>query len=493
MADSDRAVNTLAVATLAFVLCGTVAPVHALGANTAASNRTRQSQAVDTIVRAQMKRRGIPGAQVAVIDHDHIVFRHAYGTADIATQAPVTERTLFPINSATKAFTGVACMQLVEQGSLDLNAPISTYLDGLPDSWRAVTIRQLMTHMSGLPDIIDGSGATIEGGDEARAWTKVYSLPLQFKAGEHFSYNQTNYALLQRIVSKLTGKPFTGLIAGSQFKPSGMTATTFGDSTSLATGTAVSYHRVFPGKDGKGELDTVQEVYPEFMRSGAGIDTSADELAKWLIRVQAGAFFKTKGTLARMWTPDTLNSGMPGPRTPGWIVKRQGAHPAVGAEGGGRAAFAVYPQDGVAVIILTNLAGANPEELLDQVAANYITGFALSPIDRLRVALEAQGFDKAPGVFQTLRDKDAAFDVAEADLNRWGYRLLLSGKGDDALEVFKLVVRLHPDSGNAYDSLAGGYEALGDKTRAIANYQASLKLDPTNTNAVDRLKALAAN
>ncbi len=481
------------VAIVALVLSGSVGPVPVLAGVKAVATRGIEAENLDTIIKAQMKRRGIPGMQAEVIDHGRVAFLRAYGTADLQSGAPVTLQTTFPINSATKAFTGVACMQLVEEGKMDLNAPVSTYLDDLPPSWRAVTIRQLMTHMSGLPDIIDTTGATIEGGDEVRAWAKVYTLPLQFKPGEHFSYNQTNYALLQRIVARLTGKSFTDLIAQTLFKPAHMSSTAFGDSTTLTSGTAVSYHLVFPGKDGKGELEKVYEAYPDFMRSGAGINTTASDLAHWLIRVQSGAFFKKTGTLTRMWTPDTLNNGALGPRTLGWIIKRQGEHPAVGAEGGGRAAFAVYPNDGVTVVILTNLAGANPEELLDQVAANYIADFKLTPIDRLRVALEAQSFDKAIPIYQALHARDTGFTVAEPDLNRWGYRLLLSGKGNDALEVFKLVVALHPDSGNAYDSLAGGYEALGDKIDAITNYKTSLKIDPTNTNAVERLHVLGAN
>jgi CubicO group peptidase (beta-lactamase class C family) len=479
--------------TAAVVFCTASLPFQLRASGAYAPGISASSEKIDAILKDQMKRRGIPGLQAAIIDHGQIVFLNAYGVADIHTGAAVTDKTLFPINSATKAFTGVACMQLVGEGRLDLNAPVSNYLDGLPESWRAVTVRQLMAHISGLPDIIDGDGTTIEGGDEARAWAKVYTLPLQFKPGEHFSYNQTNYALLQRIVAKLSGSPFPVLVAKTQFAPAGMTSTRFGDSSSWRADTAVSYHLVFPGPDGKGTLEKVHEVYPPFMRSGAGINTSARELAQWLMRVQAGQFFKDKATLAQMWTPASLKTGEPGPRTPGWIVKRSGDHRAVGAEGGGRAAFAVYPEDGVAVILLSNLAGANPEELLDQIAAVYIPGFRLSGLDSLRVGLERRGFGNARALYDDLAAQDAQFGVAEAVLNRWAYRLLLSGKGYEALEIFKLVVSLHPDSGNAYDSLAGGYEALGDKAEAIANYKVSLELDPKNTNAVERLRALGVD
>jgi tetratricopeptide (TPR) repeat protein len=272
-----------------------------------------------------------------------------------------------------------------------------------------------------------------------------------------------------------------------------MRHTAFGDTDSPPPGTATSYYHVFPGKDGRGYLEKVAEIYPDFMRSGAGIDSSASELAKWLSRVLAGSFFADKQTLSRMWTAVPLNNGEPGPRTPGWIVIRTGDHRGFGAEGGGRAALAVYPDDGVAVVILTNLAGANPEELLDQIAANYIPGFRLRGILALRIALESANFDRARAVYDDLQSQDPHFVVSESELNRWGYRLMLSGKGDEALQVFKLVVSLHPSSANAYDSLAGGYEALGDKKNSVTNYRRSLELDPKNSNALDRLHALGAD
>src|SRR5215468_5458528 len=106
---------------------------------------------VDTYLRSQMQKRGIPGLQIAVVRHGKIVKLAAYGLANVQDSIPTTNQTLFTINSITKAFTGVAIMQLVEAGKLDLAARVSSYLDNLPAAWQAVTIRQLLTHTSGLP------------------------------------------------------------------------------------------------------------------------------------------------------------------------------------------------------------------------------------------------------------------------------------------------------------------------------------------------------
>jgi CubicO group peptidase (beta-lactamase class C family) len=104
-----------------------------------------------------MKESHIPGMQVAVVQHGKLVLTRAYGLADVQHSVPVTTKTPFSIASITKAFTGVAIMQLVEEGKgkLDLDAPVSRYLSSLPVAWRPVTIQQLLTHVSGLPDIVD--------------------------------------------------------------------------------------------------------------------------------------------------------------------------------------------------------------------------------------------------------------------------------------------------------------------------------------------------
>jgi CubicO group peptidase (beta-lactamase class C family) len=173
---------------------------------------------------------GIPGMQVAVVRHQKIVFLGALGIAEIGNAVPVTTKTVFPNASATNAFTGVALMQLVEYGQLQLAAPVSRYLNGLPVPWRQVTIRQLATHISGLPNVVDNdTGERITGvqiasareSDVDAAWSKVQTLPIEFSPGEKYSYNETNYILLGKVIDKLSGQPFTQFIKEHQLDQSG--------------------------------------------------------------------------------------------------------------------------------------------------------------------------------------------------------------------------------------------------------------------------------
>ena len=171
-----------------------------------------QPAAVEALLRREMRERRIPGLQVAVVQNQRIVLLKSFGTAELQHSIPTTNKTIFPVYSCTKAFTGVAIMQLVEEGKIDLNAPVSRYLDGLPESWQSVTIRQLLTHVSGLPNILSVLDPVTyglpRGTSEEQVWTKLKSMPIASAPGERFSYNQTNYALLGKIIDKLTGRPF---------------------------------------------------------------------------------------------------------------------------------------------------------------------------------------------------------------------------------------------------------------------------------------------
>ena len=109
---------------------------------------------VDEIIGREMKERRIPGLQLAVVQNGKIVLSKSYGYANIQDHISVKNTTIFPINSNTKIFTGVSVMQLAEQGKIELNAPIKKYLDYLPSEWQNITVDQLLTHISGLPEII---------------------------------------------------------------------------------------------------------------------------------------------------------------------------------------------------------------------------------------------------------------------------------------------------------------------------------------------------
>jgi CubicO group peptidase (beta-lactamase class C family) len=444
--------------------------------------QSKEKQIEDFLLR-QMKEFRIPGMQVAVVQKGKIVLSKSLGTAYIQDNIPVDNKSIFAINSCTKSFTGVAVMQLVEEGKLDLTAPISQYIDSLPAQWRPVQIRQLLAHISGLPDILRLEN--VPGGyNEAHNWQKVMALPMDFPTGDQFSYNQTNYVLLGKVISKLRGKPFVQVFQEKQFDVVGMPHTIFGDSRDIILHYAPTY--AFK-KSMDGQLLPQEKLiinYAEFQpsrRTGSGLNSSAEDLAKWLIALQQGKLLK-KETLKTMWSPITFNNGKATNWALGWGVNKfRLKHRAVGMSGGGRSAFLLYPDDDLAVIVLTNLQGSSPENWLEELAGFYDPEIPASdPITLLRIELDKRGYDKAMQVIEEARKKDPGLKPDENELNDWAYRVMSKDKNKEALELFKLNVALYPDSWNVYDSLGEVLLKLGNKEEARKMYQKSVELNPNN-------------
>jgi CubicO group peptidase (beta-lactamase class C family) len=468
------------------------APVM-MAASGAAARTVDPAVKVQALLKAEMAERRIPGLQYAVVKGGRIVLEGALGEADIRYRAPATTTSLFPIYSCTKAFTGVATMQLVEAGKLDLDAPVARYLDGLPEAWRPITIRQLAAHASGLPNIINNQTGALIGGDEASTWEKVYATPLRAPPGDRFAYCQTNPALLGRIFEKLSGKPATRFMADGQFVPAGMTRTGFGDNADVTPGKVTAYNRRFTDPLGEGELRHVLAEFPEERRTATGMLTTASDIGRWLIALQAGRLLNAESRKT-MWTPYVFNNGKPGDWAVSWVANTRPVHRSVGMTGGSACAFALFPEDDVGVVLLTNLGGGYPEDVTDEIAALYIPGMRLNGIAALRARLRGKDYATAGQAAEALKREDPAFRLGEGELNDWGYRLLRGGgrKPFQAIELFKLNTVLYPDSGNTFDSLADAYGVVGDKPRAIENYRRSVALDPGNTHAIEQLKRLEA-
>lgn len=448
----------------------------------AATAQAAQSpvERADAIVRRAMAEQHIPGLQIAVVKDGKIVMSRAYGVADLANGTAVTPATRFPINSITKAFTGVAAMREVEAGRLDLAAPIGTYVGGLPETWRGIAVRRLLSHTSGLPDFDDSDG------DGSAAWSATLAKPIRFQPGERFEYNQTNYALVQMAINGLRGRPREATLADEQFALAGMSHSGFGDTRDVDPGRVVSYGYRKTQPD---QPIVRTEIFSPLHRAAAGVVSTADDMARWLIALRGEALLKSS-TKAMMWTPVANNDGKPGQWGMGWLVLERSGRRAVAMTGGSRSAVYLYPDDKVGVVILTNLAGSTPEDLIDEIAQGFIPGMTLTGVPALRAALSGrEGLDPAATITR-FRAANPDFVADEHELNDWGYRLLAFGKPRSALAVLKLTADLNPNSANAFDSLGEAYAANGDTASAIAAYDKSLALDPANKNAVQWLEKL---
>lgn len=443
----------------------------------------------DRYLSAQMSKLRIPGLAVAVVKDGKIVLARSYGIGSVEFGLPARNDTVFAINSITKAFTGVAAMRLVDEGKLDLAAPVGRYLRDLPETWRAVTIRQLLSHQSGLPDVM--RAPTVET-DAAAAWKWVQQQPIRFPPGARFNYCQTNYTLIQRVLNTIEGRPLDAPLAEEQLRLVGMAHTYYGDAHDMIPDRVPTYRWSLPGPfvNGYSGADpaaprTMQEASERFLpfrHASSGLNSTAIDMANWLIAVAQGSLLTTSAR-ETMWQAVPFTGGAIGQWGMGWEVFARGNHRAVGMTGGGRAAVFYYPEDHVGVVILTNLAGSFPEDMVDKIASLYAPDLPLAGVPALRIALEEQGYDRAAIAAATIKAHNPSLVWPESELNDWGYRLLSTGRARDAVPLFAFIAHEYPNSANAHDSLAQAYHVVGDATASLREYRRVLELDPSNESA----------
>lgn len=387
--------NRISVAIgLMAIISGLSESANARTPSTSLSEAETKTIAIERVVQSEMTSRGIPGLQLTIVRNNKIVFTGAYGKANIEASTPVTEKTIFQINSISKAFTGVSVMQLVESGKIDLDNSIATYLKELPESWRDITVRQILTHTSGLPEIVDDNVRLLDGAEPDAAWAKVQELPLLFTPGAKFDYTQTNYVAMGKIIEKITGDSFSDFVHHRQFKKAGMKRTSFADSPDVGAGALTNakpqmaslYTYLTLLTKGTETIGVERSKVPlvryepmtEYLRPVGGIHATGKDLAMWTIALQQQKLIN-KNSLEQLWRPQALNDGTYRGFTSvingyglGWPSIRRAAHPAITPIGGERAAIFIYPEDDLTVIVLTNLLGASPQKFVDKIASIYI-------------------------------------------------------------------------------------------------------------------------
>ncbi len=356
--------------------------MHFFNLNSIVAQTTTEK--VNQLLNEEMKEQKIPGIQLVVIKNKNIILSEAKGLADVEFSVPVTKNTLFSINSITKIFTGTAIMQLVEEGKINLDMAVGDYLDCLPINWQQITLKQLLGNISGLPDIDDDfTGGLLGNKGEDTAWKIVQTMPLLSKPGEKFYYNATNYLLLQKVIEKFGHCSYEQYIQRHQLNVVGMRKTIFANSFDVVKDKAPTYTYYYQDKNTgehiKGnQLIQVYENFPKILRADAGIFSTANEMAQWIIALLNNQLIREDKNIETMWTPVNLNNGKTegfggilNGYSLGWLVVDRDKHRAVAAVGGGRAGLMIYPKDHLVIILFTNLGARSIELIIDKIAELY--------------------------------------------------------------------------------------------------------------------------
>jgi CubicO group peptidase (beta-lactamase class C family) len=401
---------------------------------------------IDAFIKAEMERQKTPGVSVAVVKGGKPLIVKGYGLANVEHNVPVKPETIFQSGSVGKQFTAFAVMMLVEEGKIGLDDPLSNYLPEVPETWKPLTIRRLLTHTSGLGDYPNDFNLQKDA-TEAEIFKELQRTSPTFKPGEKWEYSNVAFVTLGVLIRKVSGQFYGDFLAERVFKPLGMTTTRVISEADIVPNRAAGYRLV------KGELKNQEWVAPSLNTTadGALYMTSLD-LIKWDEALRSGKLLK-KSSYDEMWSPVKLTDGRAHPYGFGWAVKKINGKRLVehgGSWQGFKTFIARYIDHDLTVIAFANLAQANPERLARGIA--HIVDPSTKPL-----AIT----DPDPKFTANIKDLLAAALEKRADMTRFtpevqkslessGDRVAAFVKTLGPIEKFSLLERTETDTATQY-------------------------------------------
>ena len=352
---------------------------------TSTSGTEEISGKVDAYVAAEMRAEKIPGLALAIVRDGKTIKSLGYGLANLELDVPVKPETIFQTGSVGKQFTATAVMMLVEDGKIRLDDPIGRYFSGAPATWKNITVRNLLTHTSGIHDYetesLKKKGAAFinlrNDYTEDELFKKFSGLPLDFPPGSKWSYSNSGYVLLGILIHKVTGQFYGDVLQERIFRPLGMSYTRIISEADIIPNRAAGYRLV------NGGIKNQEWVSPMLNTTADGaLYTNIVDMARWDAALYTEALLK-KGSLDQMWTAVCLNDGKTADYGFGWDVTSVNGHRLIehgGAWQGFTAQISRYVDDKFTVIVLTNLDSehSQPDKVAHNVAAIYNP--ALAPV-----------------------------------------------------------------------------------------------------------------
>jgi len=332
---------------------------------------------VQEYVNAEMQRQHIPGLSLLVARDGKIVRAEGFGLANVELQVPVKPETVFQSGSVGKQFAATAVMMLVEEGKIGLDDSITKYFSGAPASWKPVKVRHLLSHTAGFTDYPKDFDFHKDYENtqtyEEELLKSIERIPLAFPPGTKYTYSNLGYATLGILIRRVTGKFYGDFLQERIFQPLGMQTTRIISESDIIPNRAAGYRLV------KGELKNQDWVSPIINTTADGsLYFSILDLAKWDAALYTEKLLK-RSSLEQMWTPAKLNNGQPNSDHYGfgWSTESKNGHRVIehgGSWQGFKSQISRYVDDKLTVVVLANLAEADPGKIADHVAELYLAG-----------------------------------------------------------------------------------------------------------------------
>lgn len=319
---------------------------------------------VEGLVKRYMDSLGIAGMSVSVIHKDEIKLKRSFGYANLELDVPMTNSSVYRIWSVSKQFCAVSILKLMTEEKLALNDPIGKHLDSLPSEWNNITIEQLLIHTGGIKDYLndfkEGEKLHSTAFEEIRDSTAI----LKFQPGEDWSYTNTGYWVLAKIVESVSGLNYHDYLNNKFFTPLKMQATQKMDYYSIIKNRVNGYRTV----NGVPNNSTRYLDENHLAKGDADLVSTLNDLTSWALALFSEKII-SKEELNIAWTQGKQNDGEPvyakeiiyyddnASYGMGWFISELNGHKIVWTPGAGRGfstcLFSV-PDPDLHIIVLCN-------------------------------------------------------------------------------------------------------------------------------------------
>lgn len=387
-----------------------------------------QGKAIDQMIYDFMEEQGIPGMTLAIVQAPYIPRVVGYGVTDFTKGNLAAAKTLWPIGPISQGYAAVAVMQLYERGKLDLNDPVGKYLKDVPESWKPVSILQLMQHSSGIADYRAQKGFDVSADYRPEQLIEtVAALPLAFEPGTDVKQSATNFLLLTSTIEKAGKMPYHDFVKKYQIDYLGLRQTFFGEDLAKVkqedVTTTGNVHQTFKKdrdyinpsetttgyveKDGR--LVAAPAVSPTALKGFSDIWASAENVSHWDIGLAGSALIEKPENRDIVYKPTRLANGKVVPAMAGWQFYNHNGLMDIKGDVSGHSAFLSRFTDAselVCVTLLANKEGVDLTNLGRRIAAAFDSAkMGTGANDNLLYTYESQfSVDETMGrIEQTLR------------------------------------------------------------------------------------------
>jgi CubicO group peptidase (beta-lactamase class C family) len=343
---------------------------------------------IDAIATKALADTGAPSASIAIVKDGKIAYVKAYGNARLGPPTPANPDMRYSIGSVSKQFLAGAILLLVQDGKLSLDDRVARFLPSLTRS-SDITIRQLLSHTSGYQDYypLDYVAPFMQQPVSAEGILEHWAeKALDFDPGTEWQYSNTNYVVTGRILEKVTGMPLMAFLESRIFRPLGMQSPIDLDAHPLTSSDAAGYTRF-----GLGPLHAAPPEALGWLYAAGELAMTARDLALWDQSLMEGRLLNA-ASLEEMIKPVRLKNGAPVNYALGVGISNASGHPKLehgGAVSGFVSDNAVWLDEGVAAVALTNLDGSDAaRSIVNQIGAWLVAEktdpYAARPLEQAR-------------------------------------------------------------------------------------------------------------